>query len=458
MDGQLQGNYMNSPADIKKSNVTKSTYAFIVLIFLIVVLSPVPRAQALAPAWNYSMATPVISDVAVSNDGATIIVAAGKLFIFSKNGDLIKQEPYGDKVVLTPDGRYAASSFGSTLYFFRTPLIINSTDQQLVKIWDYEFTTPVRSIDMPDAGSTIAATTEGSSIYIFTTVDQKLYSDKTFENAIFKISHDRRRIVGISADKLRLYSTNARVSKSYNLASVSQPEFMFLSQTIPLIIYNDGPRVHAVDASLGEELWNVEISGTLKSLAMNPSGSCIVAGTGNGTIYLYEETGTLNGSYVSGTTDSLSEGITDIALSKNGALVAAGTKDGKVLFLNGGGELRGQYQAPDEIQHVAVSGDGSIVIATNRTTVYAFSFGSSIAAPSYYQYIPKNQTPALPNTSSSNTTTPTQTRTQIPTTITELPTTYSIIRTPTQSPSSLIIVACSLVIALIVLAKKEQGG
>ena len=245
---------MNSPADNQKQNVMKSGYALIVLVFLMVVLSPVPRAQALAPAWNYTMSAPVISDVAVSNDGATIAIAAGKLFIFSKDGDLIREEPYADRIVLTPDGKYAASSFGNTLYFFRSPLIVNSSDQKLVKIWDYEFTLPIRSIDMPDDGSTIVATTEGSGIYIISTADQKQYSNKTFENAIFRISHDRRRIVGISADKLRLYSTNGRVSKSYNLASVAQPEFMLLSQTLPLIIYNDGPTIHAVDANLGEEL------------------------------------------------------------------------------------------------------------------------------------------------------------------------------------------------------------
>ena len=172
-------------------------------------------------------------------------------------------------------------------------------------------------------------------------------------------------------------------------------------------------------------------------------------------MYLYDNTGTLNGSYASGTTNSLSEAITDHGTVKKRGPCSGRHKTGKWLFSMEGENSVDMDQAPDEIRHVAVSGDGSIVLAADRTNVFAFLLGSSApASPTYYQYIPKNQTPGSPDTSSLNTT-PLPTKTRVPTTITELPTTYSIIRTPTQSPSSVIILACSLVLALIVLSKKK---
>jgi len=435
-----------------------------VFLVLLLIASIIPAVQATEPSWVYPITGGEIGNIAVSSDGSTIVVAAGTLWIFSKNGTYIKKEPWGKTVVLAPNGRYAASFLGSTLYFFRSLTMTGSPDPgQLNKIWEYSVPNQVLSVDITDDGSTIVAATEGDGIFIITTSTQKISSSKTFPNTLIRISHDGRRIVGISADKIRVYSSNAKVYQTYSLTSVAQPRFLALSQTTPLMIFNDGQKIRGYDASLGTDLWTVRATGNPISLAMTPSGSCIIAGTENGNIDRYDDKGILNWSYSSNKENTLSAGITGVALSRDGKLVAGGTSDGKVIILDASGKLLGSYKAKETIRSVAMSNDGSIILAAGKENLYAFytspSSGSSSTPVSYYQFDPKNQTPGFNASGQQNLTpqpgTPARPTTPVRSTITELPTTYSVIRTATQSPVSALIPLLGILVAAFVLSKRR---
>jgi WD40 repeat protein len=436
------------------------------LFFCILVISLIPMIQAIEPTWTYTTNDAEIGNIAVSSDGSTIVVAAHQLWFFSKDGTLLKKEPYAEKVVLTPSGRYAVSFFGDTIYFFRAPLTTGSPDpKQLNKIWESSLPNLVRSVEVTDDGRTIVAATEGNGIFIITTETQKSVSNSTSYDTIFKISHDGSRIVGISADKIRVYSSNAKTSKNYNIASNLEPEFMFLSQTIPLIVYNDGKTIHWVDVSLGTELWRITAPGSLTSLSMTPSGSFVVVGTENGNIERYTDKGTLNWSYLSNK-EILTPRITAIAISKDGALVAAGSSDGNILILNANGNLLGSYQAKDPIRSITISNDGSIVLAADEKNIYAFITGPSTSSISYYRFDPKNLTQGSLNNSnqkitiSGNLTTQPSitplTKTSVDRTTPILPTTYSVIRTATQSRVSALIPLLGILGALVLLSKRRN--
>ena len=439
-----------------------------VFFILLLTVSLIPVVNAIEPAWIYPMKDAEIGNIAVSADGSTIVVSADNLWIFSKNGTFIKKEPYGKTVVLTPNGRYAASFLGGTIYFFRSPLTTGSSDpKELNRVWEYSFPNPVRSIDITDDGTTIAGATESNGIFIITTLSQKVVSSNLFPNILFGISHDGRRIVGISADMIRVYGSNAKVSRSYNPKSVSQPGFMVFSQTVPLMVFNDGQNIRGFDVSLGTDLWTVRATGNPISLAMTPSGSLIVAGMENGNIDRYDDKGVLLWSYSSTPENSLTAGISGVALSKDGKLVAGGTTDGTVLILDASGKLQGSYKAKEPIRSVTMSKDGSLVLAAGEENIYAFfttpSSGSSSTPVSYYQFDPKNQTPGF-NTSGQNITqtqtppsgNPPLTTPSVRSTITELPTTYSIIRTATQSPVHPIISLMGIAGAVLLLIVRRR--
>ena len=65
--------------------------------------------------------------------------------------------------------------------------------------------------------------------------------------------------------------------------------------------------------------------------------------------------------------------VEGVALSNDGKIAVAGTYDGKIVALDSAGKQMWTYQTHDRIYHIAMSGDGSLIIATGEETVYAFS-------------------------------------------------------------------------------------
>jgi WD40 repeat protein len=412
----------------------------IVLVILVCILAIpcIPIVQAVEPAWTYPVNESTISTIAVSSDGSTIIVAADRLWIFSKGGTLLKKEPYGDDVVLTPSGRFAVSSLGGTIYFFSIPLTAGPPDPKyMTKIWEYDFETPVRSIDITDDGSMVVGATEGTGIFFITTATQIRTGNDDFYNSIVRISHDGSRIAGISSDTVRLFSRNGKVSKSYVLNSNTQPDFALLSQTVPLMVFNDGSKIRSFDLSAGTELWNAMAEGPLSSLAMTPSGSFVFAGTDNGNISRYDDKGNLNWTYASNTENSQNAGILKLAVSKDGGLVAAASNEGKIFVLNARGSMMGSYPTQDRIRDIAMSQDGSIVLAGGDKNIYAFLTGYTAKNPLLTPQNTPGQNITTRQTVTRYTVIPSRTTVPIPGTITEIPTEYSVIRTPSKSPPGL---------------------
>jgi WD40 repeat protein len=420
----------------------------VVVLFYILAVAFIPIVQAFEPAWTYQINESTISNIAVSSDGSTIIAAADRLWIFSKDGILQKKEQFGNKVVLTPSGRYAVSSFGGTIYFFSTPLTTGISDpKKMTKMWDMEFSDPVRFIDITDSGSMIVVAMQGTGIYFITTETKNTLWNYTMSNPIIRLSHDGSRIVGIADETINLYNTyNARVSKSYIIHTMHNPEFVFLSQTVPLMVFNEDSRIRSYDLKWGTEIWNATPAGDLKSLAMTPSGSYVVAGTESGNISRYSDEGNLNWSYSSKGENSREAGINNIAISKDGGLIAAASNDGTVLILNQNGILLGSSQVKDKIRNIALNQDGTILLVTSDHDIYAFLTA--------YTPLPRYSSPTAQKTTASagslnssvKNITPPQDLTRKPVipvwtkatvtdTITEMPTEYSIVRTPpTQSP------------------------
>jgi hypothetical protein len=133
------------------------------VIFLGAILLTIPPAYALDLIWTYSSSGTSIGGVTMSANGSSIAVGAEKIWLFSKNGELLAKEPYGEQVLYTQDGVYLLTTYGSTLYFFER----NATKSSFQKKWEYELPGTVRSIDMSDDGKIITAALGAEGTYIF---------------------------------------------------------------------------------------------------------------------------------------------------------------------------------------------------------------------------------------------------------------------------------------------------
>ncbi len=430
------------------------------IIVFIALLVLVPLVQAREPDWNYSTSDVDIGSVAISPAGGLIAVGAERVLFFSRDGPLLGEEPYGTSVLMTADGKYTASVYFATLYFFKNPQPGGPAEQQkATKVWERELSEQVYSIDMSRDGSLIVGQTTGRKIFIINTITMAVEGNDYKIDHVVKVSPDGRRIVGISQSEVHSYTLTGLLTHTAALTTFSAPHTALLPLNGTFAIFNDGQTIRCVNSYNGTELWKGQVTGYVTSLSMTPAASAIIAGTETGNIAALNSKGNLSWTYAANPEHRQASGITCTALSDNGAVITAGTADGRILFLNARGELTDSWTGKEYIRHIAVSADGSTIVATSDYTIWAFTSGTSSRPQTVTTTSPSSTTTAVPSVLTTvGTPVPESTLSPdgtTPATITEIPTTYSVIRTATQSPPSLITLAGSLMLALFVLAGKR---
>jgi WD40 repeat protein len=127
----------------------------------------------------------------------------------------------------------------------------------------------------------------------------------------------------------------------------------------------------------GTLLWDrIYPGGNILSLAYSRDGSTIVAGRDDGSVLVLDREGrTL-------WTGKAGQWATSVGVSDDGTVIAAGSIDNQVRVYDRQGTLLGEYktQNPVKTRSVAVSGDGSLVVAVDLSNVYGFSL-SQFTAP-----------------------------------------------------------------------------
>ncbi|MFY9800936.1 MAG: PQQ-binding-like beta-propeller repeat protein, partial [Methanoregula sp.] len=421
------------------------------IVIILLLLVAFPPVSAIDPLWTYSTQGAKIGGVAVSSDGSGIAVGAEKVLLVSKNGELLAKEAYGDQVLFTPNGANLLTSYGSSVYFF----VRNATQSPLNKKWDYELPDKVRSIDISDDGTIIVAAGESGGTYVFSGTGKMTGSNANY-SAVLRVSSNGQRILGASAGSLCRYSSTGTGYCYDNVSMVSQPDVMEMPGSGGTVIFNDDQQLVAVNTYNGAERWKKRATSDITALAMISSGTKILVGTMNGNIDLFDDKGNLSWTFATNPGGRTGIGVREVALSRDGKIAAAGTYEGKTVALDAAGHELWSNVTKDHINHIAMSGDGSLVIAAGEETVYAFSSSAQYrpatlssqetahAAQNISTLVPAT---TLPQTSGE------MTRSATPATR-PVSTTYSVIRTATQSPVPALIPLLGLLGAAFVLRKE----
>jgi len=458
--GGNERNYGISPWGSGTVAEMKPSCSFVLFIVLTAIVVLVPLVQAREPAWNYSSPDSVIGSVAVSSKGDLIAAAADKVLFFTRNGTLLGKEPFGTTLVMTPDGKYTASEYFSTLYFYKNPLPAGTADQQkATKMWEYELPQKVQLLSLSNDGSTLVAQSIGHDVFIFPTKTAVPKGNNDEVDSLVKIAPGGARIIGISPTALHSYSKNGEITRSSSLTTFSLPHTMLLSSTGTTAVFNDGQAVRSVNTNDGKQRWIGRVAGYVTSLSMTPSMSTIIAGTETGNIASLDAKGNLSWTYAANPENRQASGITCGDVSDNGAMIVAGTADGRILFLNAKGQVTDSSAVKEYIRHIAVSADGSTVVAASENTLFAFSPGSAsrqqpVTTPSLSGTTPAGQS-ARTTVTTQITASPDSPDGTPPATISEIPTTYSVIRKSTQSPVSAIVPLLGVLGAAFMLLKRR---
>jgi WD40 repeat protein len=422
--------------------------SMVVLVVLLTVTLVVLPAGARGPDWNYSTSDKDISSVAISSGGDLIAAGAERVLFFSRDGTLLGDEPYGTSIMMTPDGKYTASAYFATIYFFQNPRPGGPAGmQKATKLWERELTRQVYSIDLSRDGSLIVGKTEDKSIFtINTRTVASEGNDYQIDNVV-KVSPDGRRIIGISKSEIHSYSLTGLLTHTADLTTFSVPHTVLLPVNGTFAVFNDGQIIRCVNSYNGTERWKRQVTGYVNTLSMTSDGSAVIAGTEAGIIERLDGQGNPVWRYASNQDNRPGAGISCSAVADHGGTAVAGTDDGKILFLDARGDLSGSFDAKEKIRHIAISSDGTTVVATGKNTVYTFFLPSALPAATTIPF-PDATLPSpekSPGPASGTVSAP----------ITEVPTTSAVIRTATRSPASFITLCGALLLALLVLARKR---
>ena len=407
---------------------------FIPLIIFFILCSAVVPCLAIEPAWTFSGENRKIEDIAVAPDGSAVVAAAGKVLLFSRDGTIFANEPFGDSLAQSQDGSSIVTAYSSTVastvYLFKKKPGADG-NQTLQKMWEAPQTDKVVSFAVSDNGDRIACSTGGKDVFVLDgDTGSRLGNDENFSSRI-AISGRGTTIAGIAISQgLKLYNTKGGITKEYDFPLPGQTNSLLVDTDGSIIVFDTGLNIIALNVSNESDTWKRKTSSEVNMLAMTHAGDIIVAGTTNGTVDRYDRKGNSSWSYYSNSGTGSGQAVKAIALTQDASEIIAGSTDGKIILLDDTGTPQWIYTTKNEpIRRVAIAADGSLAVAASDNTIFAFSTGGP-------RIISKNpvtsiKTPLQTLTSRVRSTISSITRPVTPTiTMTE----YSVIHKATQSP------------------------
>jgi len=443
-----------------------------ILVFGIVIVAWLLAhpCTAIEPTWTYKYTdAKEISDVEIAPDGSAIIAGAGKVMLFSRNGEVLERVPYGDILTQAPDG-YFVTGYSSSIYMFE-PTTDSEGKMSVKRLWTADLPSKVFSCSMDEGHQYVVVRTVDGNVAVYNATGV-LYGRSTDFSDLVTMSPYFEYIAGISVNHGMMVYSGPGSSKQYEVdPPLNQIPKSIVGLPGDTIVFNQGQYIVAINTTVEDEDPNIETTWVKKSwetkatddvnvMAISGDYQHIVAGTSSGGLNLLTTDGKRVWSYESKTASgSGSQGVNAVAITPDASRILAGTYDGKIFLVNGSGRALWTYSAPNEhIWSVAISPDGTLTAAAGENSMYVFSMADSwdTTAPVYEPEEPENM--ELPeDTGTGYSSEPlTGTNRGITTVPLERPTSYSVIRTQKSPFDSLPLIGALIAVFVIVRYRKTS--
>ncbi len=337
-----------------------------ILCGLILLALAAPALGAVTPEWIVpATAGSDLSGVVVSADGRTIIAGGSQLFSLTTEGQQRWAGWSGTSVAVSHNGDYVLSSQGEVLRLL-------SARGDL--IWDRSMDITVTDVAMAPDASVIAAT-GGGRVRLLTFAGEGIAANTTMAVNHIRVFPRGDRILITTNRDVRITNQTllpvwADTNMSQDLVELSGDGDFFVTATDNRIRLYTG---------IGNLSWEHRFSGgNAKALAFARDGSTIVAGMDDGTVHVLNRAGTVLFS-------APAEGwVTSAAVSDDGNTIVFGGMEKKVYVYNHAGTKLGSFttKSPISAGSLAVTPDGSLIIAVDDTAVYGLGRSSFAPAPS----------------------------------------------------------------------------
>lgn len=335
------------------STLSPTRLLWILVLFCIFI----PAVQAVAPLWTIP-ANPgeTLSTVAVAHNGSIIIAGGDQLIAISPSGQKLWAGWAGSPLDISGDGGYIIAAQGQ---------IVRLISGQGVLLWQQSLGDTVTALSIsPDAG--IIVTGGGTYVQSWYNSGSGLGKNTTETVQDIKISPVKDQIIVCTVQALR--SFNLSYVPNWYDNSIN-PAAVAISGDGTGIVIPNGNHIRMYHGS-GTLLWDrVFPGGNIISLAYSGDGSTIVPGRDDSTVIAVDRDGNLLW------TGKAGYWVTSVGISDDGSTIATGSIDNQIHIYNRQGTLLGEAttENPVKSRSVAVSGDGSLVVAVDSSNVYGFS-------------------------------------------------------------------------------------
>jgi WD40 repeat protein len=316
-----------------------------------------PGVSAMDPRWTWAgPPSGELSCVVISADGSTIVAGGDQLIALSRDGRKLWSGWSGSHLAISRDGNYIVTSRDQTVR------MISGTGTML---WDTSLGVPVTDLSMtPDAA--LIAASGGDRVRVINGTGDGFRQNTSVLVRHVRLFPDGNRLVittptGIQTSNLTLFSewTDTNVTQDYVEVAADGSSYVTVTNN----------RVRFYNRS-GTLLWDRALpGGNALDFAYSRDGSTIVVGRDDNTIEVLDRDGTLLW------TERASYWVTSVAVSDDGNTIAAGSFDKSLSVYTRAGTKLGSSTASNPIKShsVAVSGDGSVIVAVDGSAVYGFS-------------------------------------------------------------------------------------
>lgn len=317
----------------------------------------ISAVQAVDPLWIVPASPGLeLSSVVISHDGSTIIAGGDQLIALTADGTKLWSGWSGNILAMSQDGKYIATSQGPTVRLFT---------REGIMLWDHSLGATVTGISFtPDAAMIVAG--GGNRVQSWYNSGSGLGQNTT------ETVHD----IKISPVKDQILVATTKALRSYNLSYVPNwyddtisPDTVEVCADGTGIVIPNGNHIRMYHGG-GKLLWDRAYpGGNIISLAYSSDGSTIVAGRDDGVVIVYDRNGNALWSRNGGVW------VTSVCVSDDGSTIATGSIDNQIRIFSRQGTLLGAYttNSPIKSRSVAISGNGSLIVAVDHSNVYGFS-------------------------------------------------------------------------------------
>ena len=317
----------------------------------------VPAALAVTPLWIVN-ATPdeTLSTVTVAHDGSLVVAGGDQLIAISPSGDKRWAGWSGSPIAVSADGAYIAAVQDQNLFLI---------SGQGILLWQQPLGQTITALSLSPDAQVIAAG-GGTAVQSWYNSGSGMGKNTTTTVQDLAVSPQKDQILVCTARDLE--SFNLSFVPTWNDTTYSPSEVAISGDGTGIVTVN-GDHVRMYHGG-GALLWDQTFpGGNIISLAYSRDGSTIVAGMDDGTVLAIGREGNLLWKGTAGAW------ATSVAVSDDGSTVATGSIDNRIHVYDQKGTLLGEATAMNAIKSrsVAVSGDGSLIVAADNAEVYGFS-------------------------------------------------------------------------------------